>query len=99
MKCPTCEGRPRQGIGLACGPRIGCQPIMTTCRDCGGTGEVSGERAEWMRVGRAMADERQARDLSLREEARRRGMKPSVLSDMEFGRIKPERADAAKEGR
>ncbi len=89
-KCPACDGQPRRGVGLACGPRVGCQPIVTTCDACAGSGTVTAERAEWMRIGQRMSADRQARDLSLREEARRRGMKPSVLSDMEFGRIRPE---------
>ena len=86
--CPGCNGQQR-GYGFVMRAGGGCNLEAIGCFDCGGTGEVTQERADWMTEGRRMAEDRQRRDLSLREEARRRGMTAAELSAMENGRVRP----------
>ena len=56
---------------------------------CDGAGEVTDIKAVWRRDGEQLRDSRKARDMSLREFARALGVKPSALSDAEFGRVDP----------
>jgi ribosome-binding protein aMBF1 (putative translation factor) len=68
-----------------------CSPEWVDCPTCGGTGRITEQRLGWWYEGRAMSEERKSRGVSLREEAGRLGIKPSKLSDMEHGRVKPVR--------
>jgi len=52
-------------------------------------GSVSEQRAEWIEFGASLRLQRQALGRTLREEAKRRGMTMTRLSDMEHGRIQP----------
>lgn len=88
MLCPRCEGA--RSIIVLAKYRDGCRLGPMTCYECHGTGSVSDERTQWIEAGKALRDSRLAADRSLSEEAKRRGIRPSVLSDMEHGRIKPE---------
>lgn len=89
ITCPDCKGA---GFG---GPAFvhtttGCSfQETTTCSTCMGRKEMPDEFPEWRKIGRQMRDDRRGRGLSLGEEARRRGMRPSELSAMEFGKVKP----------
>jgi hypothetical protein len=60
------------------------------CRYCEGAGEVTTVRADVIRrgiaVGAELRADRLSRGLSLREEAKRLGIRPSELSDRELGR-------------
>lgn len=56
------------------------------CHDCGGLGTITAEHAERLCAGRAMAEDRKRRRLTLREEARRLNLSPVQLSDLEWGR-------------
>ena len=88
IPCPEC---PRNGIQITCGP--GTSQIRqigpADCRVCAGTGVITQEKKRWLDIGGGMRNNRLARNLSGREEARRRGMSPVVLNDMEHGKISP----------
>jgi hypothetical protein len=87
MKCPDClKG---QIAGIACGPKIHCSPMVLKCFRCGGSGNIPDEMGGWIKIGKQMRENRLKRDISLREEAKRLGILPSVLSQMENGRINP----------
>lgn len=85
MSCPKCNGE-KVLHGLGCpGGRI----VQINCFQCKGTGDLTAEQWEWYQEGQKLADWRRSRDLSCREEAKRRNMRPIELTDMEQGRIKP----------
>jgi len=84
--CPDCKGS-KQLSGFGC---PGLKPITIPCITCRGTGEVPEEMTlAWMPLGKKMKENRRARGMSLREEAKRRRMQPSVLSEMERGVCSP----------
>lgn len=87
IECPSCRGAKKVG-GIGCGPG-GCKPLVLDCSTCGGVGQITEERVEWMATGKRLREERLARDLGLRAEAERLGIKPSMLSDYEHGRLNP----------
>ena len=98
MICPSCNGAKGSEGFVICDTRKGPSgwstvPRWFPCTLCRGSGEITDEQDQWRIVGAEMKAGRLAADLSLTEEAKRRKMKVSVLSDMEHGRIKPEMAD------
>lgn len=84
--CPECKGtKVMHGMGCP-----GWKPITFPCITCKATGSVPQAMLDaWIPAGNAMREDRRARGLSLREEAKRRNMDPSRLSDMEFGKVAP----------
>ena len=88
MKCPTCKGD-RQLFGIACGGKAGCRPIETKCFTCSGSGEITEQQAGWIRAGKALREDRRKRGLTLRDEAKRRGISAVELSQMECGVKEP----------
>lgn len=82
--CPDCDGK-KQVFQIACGPS-GSRAGWVDCDRCGGTGEITAEQAGRIAAGRARRQERIARDVSLMEEAKRLGMRPSELSAIERGK-------------
>ena len=82
--CPDCKGTKIMS-GIGCGPD-GCKPITLPCFTCDGIGSISEDQAERMRTGEAMRLDRLVRDMSLREEAQRLGIKARELSDLEHGK-------------
>lgn len=84
ITCPSCIGN-GNSEGFACGPAGGRYTTLP-CSVCKGAGKVSLETASHYTLGRAMAKERQGRDMSLREEAKRLGIGVVDLSDIEHGR-------------
>jgi hypothetical protein len=82
--CPDCEGR-KIISGIGCGAN-GCKPMTLPCFTCKGIGSISEEQVERIRKGEAMRQDRLARDMSLREEAQRLGIKARELSDLEHGK-------------
>ncbi len=84
LKCPACGGR-KTTIALVDGPtRRGLLEI--DCSTCEGVGSITIEHRDRIEAGRKRREERIARGVSLREEARRLGILPSDLSAMESGR-------------
>ncbi len=79
--CPHCEGRKDRTLVIC-----GVGPRASICNFCEGKGEVTPEKAIAWIDGQALMDDRQARGLSLREEAKRLGITPRELSDREWGR-------------
>ena len=84
VTCPSCIGQ-GNSEGFACGPAGGRYTTLP-CSVCKGAGSVSIDTASRYTLGRAMAKERNARDMSLREEAKRLGVSVVDLSDIEHGR-------------
>lgn len=64
--------------------------VRSKCSRCGGNGVIDSMVADWMVKGNVMRERRIAAGRSLRDEAKRRGLSPYVLSQMENGRIEPE---------
>jgi hypothetical protein len=65
--------------------------LSIDCELCEKTGKIGREKVAWRKAGRRMREERIARRVVLREEAKKRGMDPLLLSRMERGIVKPER--------
>lgn len=83
--CPECNGD-KVLRGIAC---PGFKMIEIKCPLCKGIGELSAEQWDWHQQGKKLRDLRLSNDVSLREEAKRRGITASTLSDMEHGRLEP----------
>jgi hypothetical protein len=86
--CPRCQGEGEvkarvYGMrhGYAC-----CQWRMLLCQDCGGMGLISAAQWEARERGRRLREDRIARCVSLREEARRLGITARELSHQEWGK-------------
>ena len=91
VECVGCFG---DGMISAFVRRAGsCNLERIQCSDCKGSGRLDKTRLEWIKAGEAMFRDRVDRDMSLREEAKRRGMTPRELGDMEHGRVQPVKAD------
>lgn len=87
--CPECKGR-GESNALVYGRRASggsfCEHRAVRCHRCDGVGTLSPEAMRRYADGRSMAEDRRARGLTLREEARRLGISPTELSDREWGR-------------
>ena len=91
MICPSCNGAKGSEGFVICDTRNGNSgPRWFPCTLCRGEGSITDEQDQWRLVGLEMRAGRLAANLTLSEEAKRRNMKVSVLSDMEHGRIRPE---------
>ena len=84
MICPDCHGEKRVFAHVNRGV-AGSGFQWLDCLRCKGAGEVPDEQAEWIEAGRRMREDRMGRDMSLNEEAKRRGMRAVELSQMERG--------------
>jgi hypothetical protein len=90
MICPDCDGVGKQLYLFVIKQDETCSPCeILTCIRCEGRGNVPDEMAEWIRVGKLLKDTRLSHKKTLREQAIILGLKPSELSAMEYGRIKP----------
>ena len=89
-RCPHCGGRitVTACVDYADQRRSGVQEIA--CATCQGTGTITPELAQRLEDGKALAQSRKERDLSLREEAQRLGISVRELSDLEHGRLRAE---------
>ena len=90
MICPMCNGK-GESQGFACGPtggRIGAFPCLT----CKGTGEITEEHVARIVEGQRLFEDRQARNVSQREEAKRLGMSVVLYSKVEHGDLTMEEA-------
>lgn len=59
------------------------------CTQCGGKGKVPKEMLQWIKDGEILKDKRIKASYTLRNAARMFKIKPSTLSEMERGIIKP----------
>lgn len=60
------------------------------CPDCNGAGEIDDARYYRIQQGAELRRARMERDESMREMAKRIGVNPATLSDMEAGRTEPD---------
>lgn len=81
MNCPNCESR-GYNIGVAC---PGFQPVKMTCEVCGGAGRCTQDDIDRLEKGHKMREDRIARHVSLRVEAKRLRLTPVQLSRLERG--------------
>ena len=70
-----------------------CYVGSLRCWGCSGQGKRGKYLEEWAEHGEELRRDRLSRDMSLREEAKRRGMTPRELGDMEHGRVQPVKAE------
>jgi hypothetical protein len=82
--CPRCGGA-KAGFAIACSAD-GCRTGMRACDFCKGEGQVSSDAAERWREGRAMRDARVKEGRSQLQEAKRLGISPVELNEIELGR-------------
>lgn len=86
--CPSCDGRG----GNTCfvdgrnkdGSHYG-DVREVACSTCDGSGQISGSKAENIRIGKMMRDARVSAHISLREGAQALGVGPAELSKIERG--------------
>lgn len=87
MRCPHCDGNGGHNAFINRGLDISTHSLeWVRCRTCDGEGKVSGDRAALIARGRALRDERVARQETILEASRRLGMGPAELSAIETGR-------------
>lgn len=89
--CDVCKGRGQNWVHLNSKDPAVHGFRWITCRDCDGSGKMSPERLaarkRARKTGRALRVDRLARGLTLGQEARRLGIKPSELSARESGDV------------
>ena len=83
LQCPHCGGR-GANQGIACGPDR-CVMRTLACSTCKGAGVITPYRQAKIEAGETMRKDRIARDMTQREEAKRRGLNVVVYSQMERG--------------
>lgn len=81
ITCPECNGN-GFSEGYVC---PGFKLIKIKCSFCGESGQVTVVDMLRRENGKKMRDDRMARGVSLREEAKKLGLKPSELGDKERG--------------
>lgn len=86
--CPACKGR-KGNVVLAKQTDGPCRPMQLPCYLCKGTGQVSDEQLDWIKLGQKLREDRMARDESSREAAKRLGLHPVEYSRMEHGQEDP----------
>lgn len=74
-------------VRTTAGCRVGT--VRLPCPLCDGTGTEIPERRDWSERGARLRADRLSRNATLSEEAKRRGLKVTELSDMETGRAEP----------
>lgn len=84
MICPDCDGQKRLYAHLNRGSG-GSGFEWIDCFRCKGSGEVPGEQAVWIFEGVKLRTERIALGRSIREQAKRLGISPVDLSEIERG--------------
>lgn len=94
VQCPLCEGY-RTLPTFSDGPRGGAYNPAQMCGLCQGAGEISEQKAEWLRIGKAFRDERVRLGITVFRAAVSLEVSPVELSAMEHGRQDPARLAAA----
>ena len=89
VECPNCDGRGKVRGQPHSRSFRGTGRELVTCERCNGRGKVTRLSVEWFILGQAMRRNRADRRLTLRQEAKRRGMRYEVLWEMEQGGIEP----------
>ena len=87
MICPICKGN-KENFGIGCGSE-GCKPMKFKCFQCQGSGKISEQMNEWIKLGKIEREKRRVQNLSLREFAKEKRLSPVQVSDAENGRIDP----------
>jgi hypothetical protein len=90
LPCPYCDGRGSTSAFVDTGDSGWYDPNLP-CSLCRGSGHISQRTAVWLIIGQEHSRKRKARDESIRECARRLGIRAAELSGMEHGRADPER--------
>jgi hypothetical protein len=88
VTCPECEGKgpsPCFVDGVRDGKSFG-EMRMIDCFGCGGTGKATVAKVLAYTKGRAMAEDRKSRLVTMRDEAKRLGISAKELGDLEWGR-------------
>lgn len=90
MICPDCNGK-KQVFSMVCGRYSSgggfSRNGLADCRTCDGTGEISKARVDAITEGQRRRDDRVARGVSQREEAKRLGITPTCRCHFGFGRL------------
>lgn len=84
-ECPRCKGE-KITWGFAC---PGFKYVEMPCEQCKGKGEVPESMTDWIKEGAKLRDDRLAREMTLRKEAKRLGISVTRLSEAERGVIDP----------
>lgn len=85
VTCPSCKGA-KESFVMACGPGGGRYGMMS-CDRCSGTGEITEEYAERIKLHRRLREDRvNVRCVSQREEAARLGCGVGEWSRIEYGK-------------
>jgi DnaJ-class molecular chaperone len=85
--CPVCSGKGGRDV-FAC---PGFRQTWATCSACGGTGQISAQRAHLIEIGNAHYEGRVQRRVSSRDEAARLGVDAMELSKFEHQGILTDR--------
>jgi len=83
LTCPKCKGA-GENFAVMCGPSGG-RTGNVRCSTCKGAGVISEKHAAFIEQGEKMKQDRQSRDLSHREEAKRLGLSAAEYSRLEHG--------------
>lgn len=98
LTCPRCDGSGRT-VAICVMRRSGKGgPAVTACSTCRGTGKVPLDHQERVDAGRALRDQRVDASIGIGELARAAGIRPTEVSDVEFGRADKEIVEAYRVG-
>lgn len=83
ITCPRCHGK-KEILGLSFSAK---KSVVLVCDICNGHGEITEEKQQLINIGAQRKSDRIARGMTLRKEANRLGLKPSILSAIERGSV------------
>lgn len=83
FRCPKCHGTGAHSLVTIYVAMNGARK----CPTCNGEGEISQEVFDAIEAGERLRIDRISRNVSLREEAQKRGLTPRELSDVEHGKV------------
>jgi hypothetical protein len=89
ITCPSCDGDKQLPAFVSYAPGFSGPPVrLLPCPECDGVGSITQEHQARKQLGESMRKYRtNALQLGLREAADKWGMRPSVLSMIEQGKI------------